>query len=114
MLKANYFQHSARKTNTPLEVDASHTHINSFTQNRMKSALQSRRKKAKSDDTGLINVMTRTCNALDSLVAKFNQQTDRENRVVGELEKLPNLSRLGVLKLSWIIMSDPMKVKLLF
>ena len=73
-----------------LEVDASHTHTNSFTQNRMKSALQSRRKKAKSDDTGLINVMMRTCNALDSLVAKFNQQTDRENRVVGESEKLPN------------------------
>ena len=59
-------------------------------------------------------MMTRTCNAFDSLVAKFNQQTDREDRVVGELEKLPNLSRLDVLKLSHIIMNDPMKIKLLF
>ena len=45
-----------------LEVDASHTHTNSFTQNRMESSSQSRRKRAKSDDMGLIDVMTRTCN----------------------------------------------------
>ena len=44
----------------------------------------------------------------------INQQTKKENRVVGELEKLPNLNRLDILKLSQIIMSDPMKVKLLF
>ena len=34
--------------------------------------------------------------------------------MVGEWEKLPNLSRLGVLKLSQIIINNPMKVKLLF
>ena len=44
----------------------------------------------------------------------INQQTKKENRVVGELEKLPNLNRLDILKLSQIIMSDPMQVKLLF
>ena len=32
--------------------------------------------------------------------------------MVGEWEKLPNLSRLDVLKLSQIIINDPMKVKL--
>ena len=44
----------------------------------------------------------------------INQETKKENRVVGELEKLPNLNRLDILKLSQIIMSDPMQVKLLF
>ena len=44
----------------------------------------------------------------------INQQSKKENRVIGELEKLPNLNRLDILKLSQIIMSDPMKVKLLF
>ena len=44
----------------------------------------------------------------------INQQTKKENRVVGELETLPNLNRLDILKLSQIIMSDPMQVKLLF
>ena len=34
--------------------------------------------------------------------------------MVGELEKLPNLNRLDILKLSQIIMSDSMQVKLLF
>ena len=58
--------------------------------------------------------MTRICNALKSLVANFNQQTKREDRVVGELQKLPNRSRLKLLKLSHIIMNDLMKVKLLF
>ena len=67
-----------------------------------------RKKRAKNDDTTLINVMTRTCNALES------QHTERENRVVGELEKLPSLNRLDILKLSQIIMNDLIKVKLLF
>ena len=44
----------------------------------------------------------------------INQQTKKENRVVGELEKLPNLNILDILKLSQIIRSDPMQVKLLF
>ena len=44
----------------------------------------------------------------------INQETKKENRVVGELEKLHNLNRLDILKLSQIIMSDPMQVKLLF
>ena len=52
--------------------------------------------------------------ALESLVGNLNQQTERENRVVGELEKLHNLNRLDILKLSQVIMNDPMKVKLLF
>ncbi|KAJ9678012.1 hypothetical protein PVL29_022789 [Vitis rotundifolia] len=84
------------------KVDASHTNTVASTPSRMECSSQSRRKKAKNDDTTLINVMTRTCNALESLV------------VVGELEKLPNLNRLDILKLSQIIMNDPMKVKLLF
>ncbi|RVW12489.1 hypothetical protein CK203_093473 [Vitis vinifera] len=96
------------------EVDASHTNTVASTPSRMECSLQSRRKRARNDDTALINVMTKTCNALESLVGNFNQQTEKENRVVGELEKLPNLNRLDILKLSQIIMSDPMKVKLLF
>ncbi|KAL6324733.1 hypothetical protein AAG906_017073 [Vitis piasezkii] len=36
------------------------------------------------------------------------------SRVVGELEKLPNLNSLDILKLSQIIMNGLMKVKLLF
>ncbi|KAL6323612.1 hypothetical protein AAG906_039205 [Vitis piasezkii] len=96
------------------EVDASHTNTVASTPSRMECSSQSRRKRARNDDTTLINVMTRTCNALESLVGNFNQQTEKENRVVGELEKLPNLNRLDILKLSQIIMSDPMKVKLLF
>ena len=44
----------------------------------------------------------------------INQQSKTENRVIGELEKLPNLNRLDILKLSQIIMSDSMQVKLLF
>ena len=44
----------------------------------------------------------------------INQQSKKENRVIGELEKLPNLNRLDILKLSQIIMSDSMQVKLLF
>ncbi|KAL6346223.1 hypothetical protein AAG906_027978 [Vitis piasezkii] len=96
------------------KVDASRTHTIASTPSRMECSSQSRRKRAKNDDTTLINVMTRTCNALESLVANFNQQTERENRVVGELEKLPSLNRLDILKLSQIIMNDLMKVKLLF
>ncbi|KAL6311809.1 hypothetical protein AAG906_018601 [Vitis piasezkii] len=96
------------------EVDASHTNTVASTPSRMECSSQSRRKRARNDDTTLINVMTRTCNALESLVGNFNQQTEKENRVVGELEKLHNLNRLDILKLSQIIMSDPMKVKLLF
>ncbi|KAJ9693207.1 hypothetical protein PVL29_012094 [Vitis rotundifolia] len=96
------------------EVDASRTNTVASTLSRMKCSSQSHRKIAKNDDTTLINVMTRTCNALESLVGNFNQQTERENRVVGELGKLPNLSRLDILKLSQIIMNDSMKVKLLF
>ncbi|RVX10853.1 hypothetical protein CK203_018178 [Vitis vinifera] len=96
------------------EVDASHTNTVASTPSRMECSSQSHRKRARNDDTTLINVMTRTCNALESLVGNFNQQTEKENRVVGELETLPNLNRLDILKLSQIIMSDPMKVKLLF
>ncbi|KAL6328089.1 hypothetical protein AAG906_033366 [Vitis piasezkii] len=95
------------------KADASHTNTVASTPSRMECSSQSRRKRAKNDDTTLINVVTRTCNALESLVGNFNQQTERENRVVGELEKLPNLNRLDILKLSQIIMNDPMKVKLL-
>ncbi|KAJ9675024.1 hypothetical protein PVL29_024119 [Vitis rotundifolia] len=96
------------------EADASHTNTVASTPSRMEFSSQSCRKRAKNVDTTLINVMTRTCNALESLVGNFNQQMKRENRVVGELEKLPNLNRLDILKLSQIIMNDPMKVKLLF
>ena len=97
-----------------VEVDASHTNTIASTPSIMECTSQSHRKIAKNDDTTLINVMTRTCNALESLVGNFNQQTERENRVVGELEKLHNLNRLDILKLSQIIMNDLMKVKLLF
>ncbi|KAJ9693086.1 hypothetical protein PVL29_011998 [Vitis rotundifolia] len=97
-----------------VEADGSHTNIVASTPSRMECSSQSRRKRAKNEDTTLINVMTRTCNALESLVGNFNQQTERENRVVGELAKLPNLNRLDILKLSQIIMNDSMKVKLLF
>ena len=90
------------------KVDASRTHTIASTPSRMECSSQSRRKRAKNDDTTLINVMTRTCNALES------QHTERENRVVGELEKLPSLNRLDILKLSQIIMNDLIKVKLLF
>ena len=58
-----------------------------------------RKKRAKNDDTTLINVITITCNALESLVTNFNQKMERENIVVGELEKLPNPNRLDILKL---------------
>ena len=95
-----------------LEVEASHTHTTASTANIMDCSSQSHWKRAKNDDTTLIDVMIRTCNALESLVANFKQQMKREDRVVGELEKLPNLSRLDVLKLSQIIINDPMKVKL--
>ena len=73
-----------------------------------------RKKGAKNDDTTLINVITITCNALESLVTNFNQKMERENIVVGELEKLPNLCRLDILKLRQTIMNNLMKVKLLF
>ncbi|KAJ9703076.1 hypothetical protein PVL29_004727 [Vitis rotundifolia] len=96
------------------ESDASRTRIVASIPSRMECSSQSHRKRAKNDVSTLINVMTRTCNALESLIANFNQQTERENRVVGELEKLPNLNRLDILKLSQIIMNYPMKVKLLF
>ncbi|WJZ85711.1 hypothetical protein VitviT2T_005231 [Vitis vinifera] len=96
------------------KADASRTHTVASTPSGVECSSRSHRKRAKHDDTTLINVMTRTCNALESLVANFNQQTERENRVVGELEKLPNLNRLDILKLSQIIMNDLMKVKLLF
>ncbi|KAJ9693416.1 hypothetical protein PVL29_012264 [Vitis rotundifolia] len=81
------------------EADASRTNTVASTPRRMECSSQSRRKRAKNDDTTLINVMTRTCNALESLVGNFNKQTERENRVVSELEKLPNLNRLDILKL---------------
>ncbi|KAJ9675322.1 hypothetical protein PVL29_024323 [Vitis rotundifolia] len=97
-----------------VEADGSHTNTVASTPSRMECSSQSRRKRVKNEDTTLINVMTRTCNALESLVGNFNQQTERENRVVGELQKLPNLNRLDILKLSQIIMNDSMKVKLLF
>ncbi|KAJ9691530.1 hypothetical protein PVL29_013646 [Vitis rotundifolia] len=97
-----------------LEVDVSRTHTTTSTPSRMECSSQPHRKRAKNDNTTLIDVMIRTCNALDSLVANFNQQTKRENRVVGELEQLPNLSRFDILKLSQTIMNDLMKVKLLF
>ena len=97
-----------------VKADTSHTNTVASTPSRMECSLQSHRKRARNDDTTLINVMTRTCNALKSLVGNFNQQTEKENRVVGELEKLPNLNRLDILKLSQIIMNDPLKVKLLF
>ena len=91
-----------------VEVDASRTHTVASTPSGVECSSRSHRKRAKHDDTTLINVMTRTCNALES------QHTERENRVVGELEKLPSLNRLDILKLSQIIMNDLIKVKLLF
>ena len=95
------------------KADASRTHTVASTPSGVECSSRSHRKRAKHDDTTLINVMTRTCNAFESLVGNFNQQ-ERENRVVGELEKLPNLNRLDTLKLNQIIMNDSMKVKLLF
>ncbi|KAL6311048.1 hypothetical protein AAG906_011933 [Vitis piasezkii] len=80
------------------KVDASHTNTVASIPSRMECSSQSCRKRAKNDDITLINVMTRTCNALESLVGNFNQQK-KENRVVGELEKLPNPNRLDILKL---------------
>ena len=68
-----------------LGVDASHTHTTASTPNRMEYSSQSCKKRAKNDDTTLVDVMTRICNALESLVANFNQQTKREDKVVGEL-----------------------------
>lgn len=55
-----------------LEVDASHTRTNSSTQNIMESPSQSHRKRAKNDDTTLIDKISRTCNPLKSLVSSFN------------------------------------------
>ena len=55
------------------ETDASHTNTVASTPSRMECSSQSHRKKVKNDDTTLINVMTRTCNALESLVGNFNQ-----------------------------------------
>ena len=49
----------------------------------MECSLQSHMKRAKNDDTTLIDVMTRIWNALESLVANFNQQMEREDRVEG-------------------------------
>ena len=89
-----------------LEVNTSCTHTIGSTPNRMECSLQSHMKRAKNDDTTLIDVMTRIWNALESLVANFNQQMEREDGVVGELEKLSNLSKLNLLKLSQIIMND--------
>ena len=74
-----------------LGVDASHTHTTASTPNRMECPSQSCKKRAKNDDTTLIDVMTRICNALESLVANFNQQTKREDRVVGECRNFPIL-----------------------
>ena len=51
----------------------------------MECSSQSCKKRAKNDDTILIDVKTRICNALESHVANFNQQTKRQDRVVGEL-----------------------------
>ena len=41
--------------------------------------------KKKKSKEALINVMTKICNALERFVANFNQQTKRQDRVVGEL-----------------------------
>ena len=55
------------------KVDASRTNIVASTPSRMECSSQSRRKRVKNDDTTLINVVARTCNALESLVGNFNQ-----------------------------------------
>ena len=68
-----------------LGADASYTHTIASTLNRMECSSQSCKKRSKNDDTILIDVKTRICNALESLVANFNQQTKREDKVVGEL-----------------------------
>ena len=56
-----------------LEVNTSCTRTIASTPNRMECSTQSCRKRAKNDDTTFIDVMTRICNALKSLVANFNQ-----------------------------------------
>ena len=66
-----------------LGANVSRTHTTASTPNRMEYSSQSCKKRAKNDDTTLVDVMTRICNALESLVANFNQQTKREDRVVG-------------------------------
>ncbi|RVW35700.1 hypothetical protein CK203_106695 [Vitis vinifera] len=66
-----------------LESDASCSYTSASTPNRMECSLQSHMKRAKNDDTTLIDVMTRIWNALESLVANFNQQMEREDRVEG-------------------------------
>ncbi|RVW91809.1 hypothetical protein CK203_045907 [Vitis vinifera] len=68
-----------------LGADASHTPTIASTLNRMECSSQSCKKRAKNDDMILIYVKTRICNALESLVANFNQETKREDKVVGEL-----------------------------
>ena len=60
------------------KVDVSHTNTVASIPSRMECSSQSCRKRAKNDDTTLIHVMTRTCNALESLVGNFNQQTKRK------------------------------------
>ena len=56
-----------------LEVNTSCTRTIASTPNRMECSTQSCRKRAKNDDMTFIDVMTRICNALKSLVANFNQ-----------------------------------------
>ena len=69
-----------------LGANASYTHTTTSTPNKMECSSQSCREKiTKNDDTTLIDVMTNICNALESLVSNFNQQTKRQDRVVGEL-----------------------------
>ncbi|KAL6310899.1 hypothetical protein AAG906_031249 [Vitis piasezkii] len=66
-----------------LEVDASCTYTIASTPNRMECSSQFHIKRAKNDDTTLFDVMTRIWNALESLVANFNQQMEKEDRVDG-------------------------------
>lgn len=46
---------------------------------------------ARNDDTVLIDVLIKTGNALETLVANFNHQTNREDKMVNEFRVRPQV-----------------------
>lgn len=99
-----------------VEADVSVAQPSTSASSSKEGSAQSCRKRSR-EYADLAEVMVRTCNALERLISCIARQEEKEQRVdkvVGELVKLPGLSKLDILKLSEVIISDPVKVTLFF
>ncbi|KAJ9671011.1 hypothetical protein PVL29_027134 [Vitis rotundifolia] len=99
-----------------VEADVSVAQPSASASSSKEGSAQSCRKRSR-EYADLAEVMVRTCNALERLISCIARQQEKEQRVdkvVGELMKLPGLSKLDILKLSEVIISDPVKVTLFF